>query len=289
MPVIDRPSFLIAGFAAAEPDAAVPELHQVGEQWAPMTYGIPPHDHGGWELYLQVDGRSTWHTAGRRHRLQPGDLYAVPPGVTHAKSRPRRRHHFFYAAFDPGPVIDRHPDLASAWTPADGFLRRRDARDIEPAFRGLADAVAHDQPLRSAAIRAALDLLLIVAGRHLLPEAETHGSRSRPLTAMPAAIARVRQAIETAPAEPWTLETLGHLAGLSPNHLASRFRTFVGESVHTYLIRCRLEAADRLLRTTDLSVTEIALDTGFSSGQHLARAFRRAYACTPTEARRSKR
>ena len=56
----ERPSFLLAGFAAVAPHPEVPELVHVGEQWAPATHEIGPHVHGVWELYSQVEGQTTW-------------------------------------------------------------------------------------------------------------------------------------------------------------------------------------------------------------------------------------
>jgi transcriptional regulator GlxA family with amidase domain len=83
----------------------------------------------------------------------------------------------------------------------------------------------------------------------------------------------VRELLEQQFCEPWRLADLGRLAGLSPNHLAQLFGKEVGVSPHQYLLRQRIERAKELLAGTDVPITRIALDLGFSSSQHFARVF----------------
>jgi AraC-like DNA-binding protein len=70
-------------------------------------------------------------------------------------------------------------------------------------------------------------------------------------------------------------------AGCSVEHLCRAFRQSTGRSPHAYLNMLRLERASVLLRTTDMSVTEIALACGYSSGSHLATRFSREAGVPP--------
>jgi AraC-like DNA-binding protein len=54
---------------------------------------------------------------------------------------------------------------------------------------------------------------------------------------------------------------------------------------HNYLLSRRLEQAERLLRETQLPLSEIAAATGFSDQSHLARHFRRRTGMSPGLAR----
>jgi AraC-like DNA-binding protein len=76
---------------------------------------------------------------------------------------------------------------------------------------------------------------------------------------------------------------------VSASHLASLFRRELGVTIHRYLLGRRLEEARRLLRSSDVPITTIANDLGFSSGQHLATAFRKQYGRSPRDARRRHR
>lgn len=76
---------------------------------------------------------------------------------------------------------------------------------------------------------------------------------------------------------------------LSPFHFARMFKQSVGVPPRIFLTQLRVERACELLRLSHLSVTEIALDVGYSSSQVLARVFLKHRHTTPTEYRREHR
>ena len=86
-----------------------------------------------------------------------------------------------------------------------------------------------------------------------------------------------------------SLDELAAEARLSPYHFARMFKQSVGVPPRVYLTRLRMERSCELLETTDLSVTEIALDVGYSSNQVLARVFTKYHRMSPTDYRRAVR
>jgi len=78
-------------------------------------------------------------------------------------------------------------------------------------------------------------------------------------------------------------------ARLSPFHFIRSFKRSVGIPPHQYLTKIRLERACALLETTDLSITEVAFETGYQSPGYFASFFRRNYGLTPTAYRRKAR
>ncbi len=87
-------------------------------------------------------------------------------------------------------------------------------------------------------------------------------------------------------AEPITLRDLAELVDLSPWHFCRAFRQRHQLPPHQCLTRLRVEKAQDLLAHSTLSITEVAMATGYSS-QHLARQFRRHLGCTPGAYRRA--
>jgi len=84
-----------------------------------------------------------------------------------------------------------------------------------------------------------------------------------------------------------TLVGIAARAGWSPFHLHRAFRVMVGETPKQYTLRLRLDrAAARLVSTND-SVLDVALGTGFNSHEVFTRAFRRRYGTTPIAYRAS--
>ena len=65
------------------------------------------------------------------------------------------------------------------------------------------------------------------------------------------------------------------------------FKRRMHETPLQYLTQYRLEKAVELLRNPDLSVTEVALSTGFFGASYFAETFRRAYGLSPTQWRRA--
>lgn len=81
------------------------------------------------------------------------------------------------------------------------------------------------------------------------------------------------------------LSTLASLADMTPNYFCHCFRQTVGQSPMEYLIRYRLAQAQYALRTTEQSITDIALGNGFGDVSYFIRAFRRRYGITPRQYR----
>ena len=79
------------------------------------------------------------------------------------------------------------------------------------------------------------------------------------------AVRRVRDHLDVHYAEPLCLDELAALAGMSKFHLVRAFRAAYGETPIRYLSRRRIERAQDLLRSADLTVTEICMLVGFSS------------------------
>ncbi len=78
-----------------------------------------------------------------------------------------------------------------------------------------------------------------------------------------------------------SLEALAQQAGFSPYHFARLFRHTTGESPHQFVLRQRIERAQRLLDARDLSLVHVARVCGFANQSHLTQAFKRHLGLTP--------
>jgi AraC-like DNA-binding protein len=105
----------------------------------------------------------------------------------------------------------------------------------------------------------------------------------------PRVLQRICNYIEEHLAENIELAMLANIAGLSKWHFAREFKQSAGTTPHFYLIQRRLERAQQLLAESDLSLTQIALRSGFSDQSHFSRRFRVHFGVPPHSFRRSKR
>jgi AraC family transcriptional regulator len=85
------------------------------------------------------------------------------------------------------------------------------------------------------------------------------------------------------------VDELATEARLSLFHFARMFKQSVGMPPRVYLTRLRLEKACELLEMTDLSITEIAQEVGYSSNQVFARVFLKHRRMSPSDYRRAVR
>jgi AraC family transcriptional regulator len=93
--------------------------------------------------------------------------------------------------------------------------------------------------------------------------------------------------IEEHLAEPIPLNVLAKLVHLSPYYFCRAFKQSFGIPPHRYHIKRRIERAKTLLAAPVSSVTDIALQLGFSETSSFSAAFRHTTGTTPTEYRRT--
>jgi AraC-like DNA-binding protein len=87
--------------------------------------------------------------------------------------------------------------------------------------------------------------------------------------------------------EPVTVAKAAAAAAISPHHFHRQFKAVFGQTPMQFVQGCRLEAARRLLLTTDLPVTQICFSTGFESLGSFSSLFRRRFGRSPRQFRRS--
>jgi AraC family transcriptional regulator len=144
-----------------------------------------------------------------------------------------------------------------------------------------AAAGANDVALDESALLFAGRFVALVSGRD--PETRTALPRDR------------RRAVETAlwldehSHEPVDLETTARAAGLSTFHFLRLFANVLGVTPHQYLVRSRLRRAARLLAEEERSISDIALDVGFSDLSNFVRTFHRAAGVSPRRFRQAAR
>ena len=83
-----------------------------------------------------------------------------------------------------------------------------------------------------------------------------------------------------------TVEEVAKNAGFSIDYFNRIFLTHTGFTVNAYINYIRLKEASFLLRTTDKSVLDIALEIGYDYHEGFTKAFKKKYNFTPSEYRK---
>lgn len=78
------------------------------------------------------------------------------------------------------------------------------------------------------------------------------------------------------------------IMNMSPTHFSKSFHQFVGTSFQNYLLNLRLNYANGMLKTTNMSVLQIALSSGFSSDCYFSKIFKSRFGVAPGQIKKQK-
>jgi AraC-like DNA-binding protein len=97
-----------------------------------------------------------------------------------------------------------------------------------------------------------------------------------------ARLRRARDLMDREYARPLDVAELARAALMSPAHFSRQFRAAYGETPYAYLMTRRIERAKALLRSDELSVTEVCLAVGCTSLGSFSARFTQVVGETPT-------
>ena len=157
--------------------------------------------------------------------------------------------------------------------------------------------------ITSGGVTAGIDLALAVVARDhgkkiaqdvakvLLVVMKRQGGQAQfsPMTAAVApqetAITRVQNHVLAHLDQPFTIESMAELAGMSARHFARLFAKDVQMTPMAFLQGARIDRARHLLETTDLPLKTVAFHAGFGSVRHMRFLFSEKLGLNPTQYR----
>ena len=98
-------------------------------------------------------------------------------------------------------------------------------------------------------------------------------------------ISKLDQKLKNDLSQRWTLQDMSGIMNMGQTSLNLLLKRKTGFTPQQYLMRLRINEAKSLLRNTEYSITEIALNCGFSSSQHFSAAFKRTTGYRPKDYR----
>ncbi|KAA6319102.1 Multiple antibiotic resistance protein MarA, partial [termite gut metagenome] len=84
------------------------------------------------------------------------------------------------------------------------------------------------------------------------------------------------------------LEKLAEISNFSKWHFQRMMKAHLGEPIGMYIMRVRVETAAKLLRYSDMTISDIAYQVGYDVPSSLSKAFRLFYDISPNEYRNNK-
>lgn len=98
-------------------------------------------------------------------------------------------------------------------------------------------------------------------------------------------LSRVRKHIYNHPCEEHSIEAIAAGLGISVGYFHSLYRRFFNTTCIRDVILSRLQSAGELLRSTSMSVEDIAAQCGYNHTEHFIRQFKKEYGTTPNKYR----
>ena len=234
------------------------------------------------ELVLMVKGNQTYTMEGKTYPLSGGNVFISPPGMEHSSGgEPQNVSEFYWVQID---LSAKENFLCLSSAAGKALQDRLSAIRQQVLYCGT--------PLRQLLIYSfqnvvSSDPFRREYGRSLLISflygvilQETAGTLTLS-EEIAAAVTYIRQNIR----EPLPLEDLADCAGLSLSRFKARFKQETGMTPREYINQLKIREARKLLREGH-SITETAMELGFSSSSYFAVLFKKITLYTPQEYRK---
>ena len=258
---------------------------------------VNPHLHNEVELLYMLSGTMTVQVMGEEFLLRWGEVVLINSHVVHATITHDPNAYMCLLQFNPDVLV--HSSLASEYKYVIPFLcqnrfhfkviRPQDGdqqREIAMLLTDTANEFQYKDTGYEIMIKANLYRLLALMFRNRMITSDM------PLPApredlLKSKLARVIEYVEKHYDEPIEVAQVAKLVNLNPDYFCRLFKSATGQPFIQYLNNVRISVAERLLLTTDRLITDILVETGFSSLSYFNRTFRKIKHCCPSEYRRA--
>lgn len=235
------------------------------------------HWHDFYEIHVITQGTLTEQINGHEIEMGPGWIYFLRPYDVHEYHDDGLvslyKIQFLIDILDP----DIQKILISREYRLIMKLSDKELEMLEPFLDKIVDEYNSNKTNRQAMISYLMNCL----ATEMIRLSQKHTSN----TANSDAIVLALEYIHRNHAKNISMQHVAALVGLTPNYFCSKFHKEVGQSFKQYLRGLQLNHAATLLRITDLSISRICEDSGFSSPTNFFRDFKEVYGMTPSQYR----
>ena len=236
----------------------------------PERGNLPLHVHARPYFCLIRGGTYTEGYDRKTRRCAPGMLVFHPAGEAH------------FETFDESHVASFNVEIGPEWTQRmsefgillDQPVEFEGGEVASLTLRMLEELRANDSESGLSIEALTWEILAAFGGAHTGVE-----------SSQPQWLNDAREALDSRLDESFSLRSVARDVGVHPVYFAAAFRRFHGCSPGQYLRRRRFERARHLISDPDVSLAQVAIDTGLSDQSHLNRVFRRFTGMTPGQYR----
>ena len=255
---------------------------------------FPVSSAGGIRIYYVMEGKFEWCINQQQHILFPGDVALILPGHTFGSTTGVLEIGSFswlqlhIQKLANGEIITgKWSSLSENESLAIGKILQLNSSPVllkfneaGRIFKNIQTELFNQEIGYHVCVNHLLDELFVQITRHLTRQ-------SNPGRDFPKTFMNLEQALRKDLSHQWTVEEMAALVGLGTTLFNEKVKNYSGFSPINYLINIRITEAIKLLKRPGISLTDIALDTGFYSSQHFSTTFKKLTGYTPSEFRKN--
>jgi len=257
----------------------VPKETRPGQRIKGMHYHYRP------EVFLQLQGQTSFHCPKESFVLNSDDLCIIPAGVPHGESvqaEPGRPFRNLVAGFYNHTLSLHFAYEASPGKPDIEAIEFFDAPNLD-VFLTLTNGIIQTHSMQSPARDAVLKGLVLGLLGLFRNIVETGSGRlNNDIGKVYQAKCLVREQFSN---PDLCVQHIAESLGCSPDYLSHLFHTETKEKLTHYIQRIRIEGAILALEGSPMTISEIAYASGFADPAYFARVFKQHKGSTPVEYR----
>lgn len=255
----------------------------------------PTHWHVGIEILMPVTENYGVIVEQKKYVLEKGDILIVNSGVPHALEAPPTGERIILQ-FDPALLYSlKEMETLLLLFPSVFYVTKENEPELYPLIRAKMEEIIREydgqQSFAWALVYASLIEMFAGIGRMIRErsiEAEMRDMRrskhDRQWEYQEVAM-KACNYINQHFKEKLTLEETAKIVGFSKYHFTRVFKKYMNMTFYEYLNKKRVKCAEGLLYNTEMSITDVAMNSGFSSMSSFDRTFKALNRCSPSEFR----
>lgn len=261
-----------------------------------FQHRLTPSYHDFFEITYIYKGKGIFHFEGKRYDASEGDIFVIGNTEFHRLeayyNEPLKTIDLYFLpdfvysvgqnSFDLEylrPFLDHSTEFRNK-IPAGDFNSGLVLRIIEKIYREKVER----KDFYQLAVKNYLAQILLLILRHFRKFSSDlleYTKRRRDIERLKKVFSFLQQHYQ----EGISLDFVAEIACMSPCYFCKFFKKVTGSTLMDYVFRLRIDRAKELLLSSDLTITEIAYDTGFESHSYFDRIFRRFTKLSPHDYR----
>jgi AraC family transcriptional regulator, L-rhamnose operon regulatory protein RhaS len=262
---------------------------------------LPKHRNGGLEIHYIVQGHLHWEIEGRPFLVPPHSVFFTFPWEKHGSCVDFEPGHFFhFVVFRMCHPTETEPkklrlDAGFGLSNSEQeeiFSRLASVRNrcfaASPDFAWAMTHLAQELTQPGLMARTKIVALSRVMLCELAKSVRSNQAHSPRNSGSVPGVLKFANELAARCSEPWTLNSMAAACRLKRTQFEVLTKELTGDTPSRLLNRFRVRQSQPPLKSSQKTITEIALDAGFSSSQYFSRIFKDLIGITPSQYRNQK-